>query len=194
MPTVKASEIVHNVPLTAVMAICGSAGRRHKPRPQYWSSGWGSKYQGACAQPERKTGRHRHRIYEANSGGFVEAPGNLLQHEYRYYIGKQEPVCWSKCRFCYGVFLDRASRERHHAARGCPKNLEAVYKLMNEKKAACVVCGAHVYNSAKWGVPMCNGPCINNWKFDMNNSFYLEEWKRKALSEGRLAKLTRVEP
>jgi hypothetical protein len=180
----KASEIVRDVPFSWVMAIAGPGGRRYKPRPACWSSGFGGRYYGGCAKPEK-----RHRVYESHSGGFVEADGNLQQHEYRYYMGKREPVLWAKCRFCYGVFLTRADRERHQNARGCPKNLEAVYKLMLEKKAACVVCGAHVYNQSKWGVPMCNGPCINNWKFDQDNSFYLEDWKRKALSEGRLMKL-----
>jgi hypothetical protein len=195
---VKLAEIERNIPLSAIAAICLASGKHHLPQPSSWYSSYPRGKVHTQQVPRallRGGGRGKH-FHPVNIDGVPPAvqEGNLRDGEYRYFIGVVEPArFWSKCRFCLHLYDARLQREVHNKEQGCPKNLEAVYKLMLAKKPVmCALCERQTA-CQRWGIPLCWQECQERWKFQNFNSHYFEKCKREALSKGLLSKSPEVE-
>jgi hypothetical protein len=193
---VKLAEIERNIPLSAIAAICLASGKHHLPQPANWWSaqprGRGKVHISQVPIPMLRGNRRGvGRFHPVNSDGVPPAvqEGNLRDSEYRYFIGVVEPArFWSKCRFCLHLYDSRLQREVHNKNTGCPKNLEAVYKLMLAKSPVmCALCERQT-QCQRWGIPLCWQECQERWKFQNYLSHYFEKCKREALSKGLLSK------
>jgi hypothetical protein len=98
----------------------------------------------------------------------LESKGNLDENDYRYWIGNRYPGAqYSTCRRCM-VLVHVEQRKEHSKKNDCNLLLVEVFKKLQFDKR-CVQCD-EVTLFSKWGIPLCDRFCIDDWKFELERS------------------------
>lgn len=110
------------------------------------------------------------RMTQRSVPGPTPCYGNLNNEEYRFWAGHSEPeYSDAQCRWCSSHFRTADQRKQHHADSDCRENLMVVVKLLRHDKN-CVCCDDRTTN-AKWGIPLCDEKCENEWRYSLPGAF-----------------------
>lgn len=100
----------------------------------------------------------------------VKKRGNLGNEEYRFWSGHCEPeYSDAQCRWCQAHVRSVVERKAHHTHSDCRENLMIVFRLLR-KDHNCVCCDDRTPEE-KWGVPLCDEKCQNEWRYSIPGSF-----------------------
>jgi hypothetical protein len=87
---------------------------------------------------------------------------DFRNEEYRFWMPMfTTNGSYYTCRYCCTTVTSAAARKDHMESRQCTTKCVAVYKDLL-KAGKCVICGEHT-NQQKWGVPMHERKCQDQW-------------------------------
>ena len=124
----------------------------------------------------------RHRCLPSTA--WKRPDGNLNYADYRYWTGRRESVFQMRnCRFCNKVcFNDIEKKEHKEAGRDadgvtCGKKTDIICGYL-AKDPMCVICDRQT-SDRSWGIPICDGVCVEEWMFVTNRVFNAWEAAKK---------------
>lgn len=95
--------------------------------------------------------------------------GNLLNTDYRYWVGSvNKESTYSCCRCCHQAYHSAETRTAHHNAGDCKTIIASTQRALRLVNL-CGVCGNYAQRRI-WGMPLCFR-CEPGWKFTPGGHF-----------------------